>query len=401
MQRFPDDALLSQRLQTGKIANAEVFQLAAAVADFHRRARLANSQEPWGSPALVLREMIDNFHDVRSAFLLTPLPDRSRDSLRQLEGWSQSAFESLQRELVIRGEQGMVRECHGDLHLANVIRWQDRWTPFDGIEFNEEFRWIDVLSDAAFLAMDFAAQGHLDLSRSFINAYLEQTGDYGGLPVLRWYQVYRAMVRAKVAAIRAQQPGQTSEAEASERKDCLDHVDLASQLADKQPSRLWITHGVSGSGKTIGTEQLIQQHGAIRLRSDVERKRLFGLNARQRPEGELQHQVYSERTTEQTYERLRELAASLLRVGESVVVDATFLQRRHRDLFGKLASEQGVPFAIRSFSADRAELERRIAARIGHDEDASDANLQVLQLQLSTMESLTGAERKLCEGPGE
>jgi aminoglycoside phosphotransferase family enzyme/predicted kinase len=399
MLRFPDDALLSQRLETGKIANDEVFQLAAAVADFHQQASLANPSEPWGSPDLVLREMIDNFHDVRSAFSPAMLPDRSLDSLCHLEGWSLRAFASLRAALEIRRQQGMVRECHGDLHLANVIRWQGRWTPFDGIEFNDEFRWIDVLSDAAFLAMDFAAQGHLDLSRSFINAYFEQTGDYGGLPVLRWYLVYRALVRAKVAAIRSQQPEQTSQAQESERRDCLDHVDLAWRFADAQPPHLWITHGVSGSGKTTGTEQLIQKRGAIRLRSDVERKRLFGLNTSRRPKGDFQHQVYGEQTTEQTYERLRASAASLLRVGESVVVDATFLQRRHRDLFRQLANKQGVPFAILSFSADRVELERRIVARISHDNDASDANLQVLQSQLSTMEPLSEEERKLCESP--
>jgi predicted kinase len=228
---------------------------------------------------------------------------------------------------------------------------------------------------------------------------LEQTDDYRDVPLLRWYLVYRAMVRAKVAAIRSQQPGQSHQDIAKERRESLAHVTLADRLASSPPPRLWITHGVSGSGKTTGSQHVVEQLGAIRLRSDIQRKRLFGLTPSQRPEGALQKQVYSSAATEQTYDRLKELTSVLLRSGESVVVDATFLKREQRDLFRNLADKERVPFTILAFQADRAELEQRIAARLKKDDDASDATLQVLESQLQSVEPLGADERRLTEAP--
>ena len=144
MLRFPEDALLSQRLETGKIANEEVFQLAATIADFHQQATRSDPEQPWGSPSIILKEALDNFHDLRSAFASHRPDAPSLERLGELQTWTEQAYQRLQSALVQRREHGFIRECHGDLHLANVIRWRGRWTPFDGIEFNEEFRWIDV-----------------------------------------------------------------------------------------------------------------------------------------------------------------------------------------------------------------------------------------------------------------
>ena len=349
---------------------------------------------------MVFQEAIDNFTDVRGQFQSSPLESSQLEQLDRLELWTRQAYQRLDELPRQRHDQGFIRECHGDLHLNNVVRLGGKWTPFDGIEFNEEFRWIDILSDAAFLAMDFAAQGHLDLGRSFVSAYLEQTGDYQAVPLIRWYLVYRAMVRGKVAAIRSSQPNQTPQAVESERRDCLEHIGLAERLTKAQTPRLWITHGVSGSGKTTGTEDLIQQHGALRLRSDVERKRLFGLRPSQRPEDEVQQQqLYSVSVTQQTYERLAELATMLLRSGEPVVVDASFLKRRFREMFQAVAAKENVPFRIVPFDADVSELQRRIVERRRKQSDASDATLEVLRKQLDGLEPLTSDERQLAEIP--
>ncbi len=398
MQRFPDDALLSEALRKGKIATEEVLQLAETVASFHRAAMSSDSNQRWGDPEVVLQEAIDNFTDLRRQFHSSPPESGQLEQLERLELWTRQAYERLEERLRERHDQGFIRECHGDLHLNNVVRWRGKWTPFDGIEFNEEFRWIDILSDAAFLAMDFAAQGHLDLGRSFVSAYLEQTGDYRAMPLMRWYLVYRAMVRGKVAAIRAGQSNQTAEAREVERHDCLEHIGLAEQLSQRGTPRLWITYGVSGSGKTTGTECLIQQHGAVRLRSDVERKRLFGLRPSQRPGDEVQQrQLYSPSATQRTYERLAELATMLLRNGEPVVVDATFLKRQFRNMFQAVAGQENVPFRIVPFAADIAELERRVVERSRQRSDASDATLEVLHQQLDSLEPLTRDERQFVE----
>jgi hypothetical protein len=313
-------------------------------------------------------------------------------SLNVLDRWTTEYFDEHQSLFSQRLANGFIRECHGDLHLANVIHWQDRLMPFDGIEFNDEFRWIDVMSDAAFLAMDFAARRHLDLCRGFINAYLEQTGDHASLPLLRWYLVYRAMVRAKVASIRAQQPGQAESDRSVAHEDCRDHVDLAYRFTLREEPCLWITHGVSGSGKTSGSELVVQRRGAIRLRSDIERKRHFGLSPTERPDDRTKAKIYCRSAHHATYDRLRRLARGILHAGYSVVVDATFLHQHQRELFRELAGNEGAAFAILDFHTDQQTLRQRLADRMAQDTDASDADAQVLESQLVSLEPLTATE---------
>jgi predicted kinase len=240
--------------------------------------------------------------------------------------------------------------------------------------------------------MDFAARGHLDLCRGFINAYLEQTGDHACLPLLRWYLVYRAMVRAKVASIRAGQAGQTETDRSVARGDCGDHVDLAYRFTLREQPCLWITHGVSGSGKTRGSELVVQRRGAIRLRSDTERKRHFGLSPKDRPDDKTAAKIYCPSANLATYDRLRRLARGILHAGYSVIVDATFLQQHQRELFRELAGSQGASFAILDFRADLQTLRQRLADRMAQNTDASDADTGVLQSQLASLEPLTPTE---------
>lgn len=387
MHRFPDDALLSDRLQRGRLATDEVWQLAHAVAGFHQRAAKADADAPWGSPPLVLSTAVDNLRDLSGS-----VEGRAADSLDLLDQWTHDFFAEHERLFAQRCANGFIRECHGDLHLANVVHWRDQLIPFDGIEFNEEFRWIDVISDAAFLSMDFAARGHLDLGRSFINAYLEQTGDHASLAALRWYLVFRALVRAKVAAIRARQPGLSDAERESARHDRDDHIDWGLRFSRSEQPRLWITHGVSGSGKTTGSELVVQRHGAIRLRSDIERKRHFGLSLTERPDSQTKAKIYSKAAGNATYRRLRQLALGILHAGFPVVVDATFLRREHRDSFRRLAADAGAEFAILDLHTDEQTLRQRVADRAARNRDASDADIEVLDSQLRSLQRLSESE---------
>jgi uncharacterized protein len=272
------------------------------------------------------------------------------------------------------------------------------WIPFDGIEFSEEFRWIDTLSDAAFTAMDFAANGRLDFCHSFINAYLEATGDYGAVDVLQWYLVYRAMVRAKVAAMRAAQLDFGS----AERVAAMDELDKLLSLASlftsvhREPAQLWITYGVSGSGKTSGSEQIVQRHGAVRLRADVERKRMAGVPHSVLPSSSrlpaISEGLYSAAMTEMTYQRLAKLAEELLRAGESVIIDAACLKRWQRDMFHDVAKRLQIGYRILAFHAEHSILRQRITERLRVGSDASDADHTVLEAQLASIEHLDADE---------
>lgn len=296
---------------------------------------------------------------------------------------------------------GFIRECHGDLHLANVVRWRGRWVPFDGIEFNETFRWIDVISDAAFAAMDFAARGHQELGRSFINAYLEATGDHASLAVLRWYLVYRATTRAKVAALRAAQSADDPAEHRNALQECEEYVELAYQFSLPETPTLWITHGVSGSGKTTASEAIVQRAGAIRLRSDLERKRHFGMPPTERPGASQVSKIYGTAGTHATYARLLRLSRGILRAGFTVIVDATFLKHEDRERFRALATCEGAEFAILHCDADVATLRQRIADRMRRDDDASDADWSVLSSQLESEEPLDEREQRCAVAASE
>lgn len=394
MKRFPANSLLSDRLEHGMVTLRHVRQLAGGIADFHQSAAQAEVESLFGSPDLIYAEALDNLREIVSVKI-----GRLAPPVELLQVWTAEHFESYREAFHSRKLGGHIRECHGDLHLGNIVEWNDGLIPFDGIEFCDEFRWIDTLSDAAFTAMDFAAHGRMDFCHSFINAYLEATGDYGSIPVLQWYLVYRAMVRAKVAAIRFSQTESNPFAHSEAEDDIATLLSLAQRLsvAGKARSRLWITHGVSGSGKTTGSEQVVQRHGAIRIRADVERKRLVGLEPNDRfSKGDERHaSLYTDEMTTRTYQRLVELAEEIIQAGTSVIVDATFLLKGQRCLFRDLAGRLQVPFHILAFHAEPATLRQRIADRIAEHQDASDADLAILDSQLERQHLLDDDELKL------
>lgn len=376
MRRFRQGALLSDRLDCGKLTTAEVDQLAATVARFHQQARVGKVGVAAGWP---------EFLQANAGQIITALASSTNrpasTTLVVVRDWLDNFFLQSFSSINDRVAAGFVRECHGDLHLANVVHWADRLVPFDGVEFNEHLRWIDTLSDAAFLAMDFAARGHLDLSRRFTNAYLERSGDYESLHLLPLFLVYRSLVRALAASMRG------------DHADEAKHVELAYRFTLHELPQLWITHGFSGSGKTTLSENVVQRHDAIRLRSDVERKRMLGLSPHERPSGVIAERLYCDDSNEQTYQRLHDLAHDVLAAGYSVIVDATFLKHADRQRFQTLAEQQGISFAILDCHGDLQTLRQRVADRADAGDDASDADIQVLEHQIMNDESLSEDER--------
>jgi predicted kinase len=279
------------------------------------------------------------------------------------------------------------------MHLGNMILLDDAVVIFDCIEFNDTFRWIDVASDVAFLVMDLEDRGRPDLAHRFLNGYLEATGDYGLLVPLPFYLIYRATVRAKVAGIRLGQSDLSPEEVAQTRAAFGSYLDLAQRYTRLSRPRLWITHGLSGSGKTSGTQPLVETTGAIRLRSDVERKRLFGLSPLERSTGRSDLNLYTPDAIQRTYAHLGQQAARVVAAGFTAVVDATFLKRAQRDAFRRLAAQLGVPFMILEFRAHAETLQRRVVQRRMQGTDVSEADLAVLSGQFAALEPLTAAEQ--------
>lgn len=365
MRRFAPGALLSERLAAGLLRAEELQDLAQRLGCFHQQAAVARPGQGWGQAPQIEQVALQVLAQLQAAL------GKGEGSVAALRQWIQAQAGVLAPVWQARLEQGWVREGHGDLHLSNCVLTDEGATGFDCIEFDPALRWIDVMNDLGFLTMDLHAHGRPDLAAWVLDHYLQQTGDHAGLAVLRFYEVARALVRALVATLSPPQSG------------APDYLACAQHLSQGQPGgpRLLITLGLSGSGKSTVAAQLLQATGAVRLRSDVERKRLFGLQALQRSEA-LGLSLYTPEATRRTFDRLLEQADMALHAGWPVVVDAAFLRRGERDRFQALARSLGRPFGVLHCHCDPALMRARIQARQARGDDASEATPEVLQSQL-------------------
>ncbi len=378
MRQFDQSQLFDRLLAEDAVDASLMRRVAEILADFHQRAAVAGADTPYGTPEAVFAPMAQNFEQLRG---LIDDPERLKQ-LACLEDWTRRRFDELRPLIERRKAEGHVRECHGDVHLGNIALVDGEVTLFDGIEFNDFFRWGDVISEMAFLTMDLDDRGRHDLSAVVLDTWLGATGDYEGVRLLRFYQVYRAMVRAKVASFRLAQPG----LEAHEREAVLasfqSYADLAERYTQPETPKLVLMNGVSGAGKSHVSARLAERMGAVRLRSDVERKRLAGLRPEQSASAEPGTGLYGPGMTERTYARLHEISRWLLNEGLPVIVDATFLTRAQRDHFRDLP----VAPVILRVEADEDTLRRHIEERARIGGDPSDADLRVLETQLASEE---------------
>jgi hypothetical protein len=390
MREFAQSAQLDRALARGELHGEHIVRLARSVAEFHARAAVAGADSPFGDAAAVWQPAGENFEQIRSHIDTEP----DHGLLDKLQAWSVQTHARLTTEWQERKQAGFIRECHGDMHLGNMALIDDTILIFDCLEFNERLRWIDVMSEAAFVTMDLYDRGRPGLAHRFLNDYLQHSGDYRGLRVLRFYQVYRALVRAKVACLRLAQPGLSVAERDETRRHYRRYLQLADHYTQSTPTPLIITHGLSGSGKTTVSDALLESSGAIRIRSDVERKRLFGLSVEARSGSAIAADLYSPEAGIRTYRHLAETAQTVIAAGFPVIVDAAFLKRQQREQFRRLADELQVPFVIFHCEAPAALLRQRIRDRQAQGRDPSEATLQVLEHQLHSQDPLRPEEAK-------
>ncbi|MCX8005361.1 MAG: AAA family ATPase, partial [Burkholderiaceae bacterium] len=380
MRRFDPQRQLDRLARGGSLTAEHIDRLAAAIAAFHRTCPLAPTGGGYGSPRSV-REVTE----ATIARLQSRADDETAARLQALSDWCAREFSRREGLWAARQAEGFVRECHGDLHLGNLVLLDGEPVAFDAIEFDAALRCIDVASDVAFAWMDLLAFGLPQLAARFVNAYLEDTGDYAALGVLRFYGVYRALVRALVAALRA---GPQDAAMA----DGLRYLATAERIAHPPRPLLLATCGVTGSGKTTVAQHLLQALEAVRVRSDVERKRLAGRAATERCATAVGAGLYDAAHTQATYARLGTLAQIILDGGFRALVDATLQRRAQRHALRELARASAARFLLVVCEAPPAVLQARVAARLASGADASDATPAVLQAQLSAFEPVADDE---------
>jgi uncharacterized protein len=392
MVQFDRKFELDRLLRGHALTVERIGEIATIVAAFHRTAPRADAASPFGTPDVLLEPMIENL-DITEQIVHSDGETAAMETIRQ---WTLGEHRRLSGFLRQRKAAGFIRECHGDMHTGNMVIWNGRIAIFDCIEFNRKLSVIDVISDASFLFMDLEHSGQTHLAWHFLNAWLAATGDYAGLALLRLYCTYRAMVRAKVTAIRFSQENDTEE-----RATILDehrsYLSLALGYVRPSPPLLVLMHGVSGCGKSMLASKLADTGGLVHLRSDIERKRLFGIG----PEGKSALaglDIYTPIATERTYGTLLDAAESALSGGFMVIVDATFLKASQRLPFIEMAGRMHCPCRILCLHAPVETLMERVRNRLLTGADPSEADPAVVEAQLRSVEPPVGNEKALCIG---
>lgn len=389
MRRFASTKTLDHLIIRGKIDSANMDNLANTLAQFHSALPATETTTSAEFSANIHNVLLQNFSQLSGS--LTEAADLSK--LSALQQASELAYSANRQRLEQRCAQGFVRECHGDLHLGNIVLIGNKPTPFDGIDFNPALRWIDVMDEVAFLFMDLLHHQRKNLAYRFLNSYLELTGDFAGVGLLNFYCAYRATVRTKVSAIRSNQTSTSPRAQREALSTCRNYLALATEQLERRQPRLLITHGLPGSGKSIFAQAALERFGAIRLRSDVERKRLFGISPLEN--SHTKQNIYSAEATQCTYAHLLAIARLLLTAGHTVIVDAAFPKHDEREMFLKLAQEMRVPFAIASLQADEATLRTRILKRQHLSNDPSEADIEVLR-KVQNLQDPLSTQEKIC-----
>lgn len=364
MRRFPQEAVLSFKAQQGPLGDALAKALADMVARYHQDSPIATQCDGAGRMQAVVEQ------------LATALAIERPQIARGLRG----AFDTVRTQLAERGNAGCVRRCHGDLHLGNIVLIDGQPIPFDALEFSEALGTIDVLYDLAFLLMDLEARGDHAAANAVFNAYCAFEplgGEIEGLACLPLFLACRAGVRAIVAMARL---SQVVESERAEVERVVDHyARLVEGYLTPSPPLLIAVGGLSGTGKTTLAAMLASHvgsaPGALHVRSDVERKRLFGVPETQK----LDRQHYRVATAQRVYGMLEDRARRGLRIGHAVIVDAVFAKPEERAMAAAVAEEAGCQFAGLWLTAPESTLIQRVEQRVG---DASDADRRVVREQL-------------------
>ncbi|OUR88022.1 hypothetical protein A9Q81_25250 [Gammaproteobacteria bacterium 42_54_T18] len=393
MHRFEQESILTLWMQSQQalVREAQFSLIGSRIAEFHLTTPKLGTQSKsmLGKGGSVRFAVEQNFQQVSR--LIIDESDKKR--LKCLFEWTEGELKRHSSLFEQRFVDGFVRECHGDLHAGNIAVIDEKPLLFDCIEFNDQFRCIDVMSEVAFLVMDLEAMDASKEAMDVLNAYLFKTGDYAGLRLLNFYKVYRAMVRAKVAILRLAQDGGAASDKSAVLEAYRCYIDLAMSYVQAATPSLIMTHGVSGTGKTTAARYLSRRWPGVHLRADVERKRLFGL---QELESSKQKgvDIYTPLATTRTFERLRDIVSLLLEERINVVLDSTFLHMGVRQLFFSLAEGKGCVVHIVSCQLSVKTLRQRLMHREQAKDDASEANVFIMEQQAGEEEPLTKEEQK-------
>ena len=382
MREFPQDSLLLSLLERGLLTEQLMAGLGREVANFHRTA-ISNSYIRRFGEVSQIRTAIDNNYLISEKYIGGP---QTQTQYQETKDYTDAFFAENPELFNRRIAHNKIRQCHGDLHLRNIALWQDKILLFDCIEFNEQFRFVDVMYDVAFTVMDLESRGRRDLGNAFLNTYIEQTGDWEGLQLLPLYLSRQAYVRAKVTSLMLDDPAISTAQKAEISETAAHYYKLAWQYTKPRRGKLTLMSGLSGSGKSTAARYLARHTGAIHIRSDAVRKHLGGIPLNERGGQDL----YSDEMTAQTYGRLLELGIILADRGWDVILDAKFDRQNLRTDAIDRAQSHGLPLQIIYCTAPIEVLQERLQQRSG---DIADATAELLSSQQAAFQPFTELEQ--------
>lgn len=384
MREFPQDDLFICMFEQGRLTETHMEELGQIVARFHAKAQTSDYIRTFGEVSQIRRAFDENYQQTEK-YIGGP---QTREQFEETKQFTDAFFANRPELFNSRIQNNWIRECHGDLHLRNICLWHGKIQLFDRIEFNEPFRFVDVMYDVAFAVMDLEARGRKDLGNAFLNTYIEQTGDWEGLQVLPLYLSRQAYVRAKVTSFLLDDPAVPDDVKQEAAATASDYYRLAWEYTKSNEGRLILMSGLSGSGKTTVARYLARRLAAVHLRSDAVRKHLAGIPLEQTGGADL----YTSGMSEKTYNRLLELGIILASQGFPVILDAKYDQHKFRQEAIAQAKNHQLPVQIIHCTAPEEVLRDRLLSRTG---DVSDATADLLTQQQTAAEPFTAQEQSL------
>lgn len=383
MRQFPQEVLLSEMFAQGALTEAHMQELGRVVAQYHAKAQSSDRIRSFGEVAQVRQAIDENYQQTQKYIGIA----QSQAQFTETKHYTDNFFVERSQLFSDRIQNNFIRECHGDLHLRNICLWHDKILLFDCIEFNEPFRFVDVMYDVAFTVMDLQARQRPDFGNAFLNTYVEQTGDWEGLQVLPLYLSRQAYVRAKVTSFLLDDPGVPTQVKEEAKATAADYYRLAWEYTKPRTGQLILMSGLSGSGKSTTAKQLASKLDAIVIRSDAVRKHLGGIALAERGSDEL----YTPQMTQKTYDRLLQLGIMLASQGFCVILDAKYDRTDLRMNAIDLADFHQIPLQIIHCNAPIEVLKERLQQRTG---DIADATAELLESQIAATEAFTPAEQQ-------
>jgi uncharacterized protein len=382
MRQFPQETLFSELFASGKLEANHLEELGRVVAKYHAEAVTNDYIRSFGEISQV-RLAIDENYQQAAKYIGGP---QTKAQFQETKQYTDNFFVQHPELFKSRIDNNYICECHGDLHLRNIAIWHDKIMLFDCIEFNEPFRFVDVMYDVAFTVMDIEAKGRKDLGNAFLNTYVEQTGDWEGLQVLPLYLSRQAYVRAKVSSFLLDDPHIPAAVKEESAKTASAYYHQAWEYTKPQQGQVILMSGLSGTGKSTTAKHLARKINAVHLRSDAVRKHLAGIPLLEKGGNE----IYTPEMTQKTYSRLLALGITLANQGWSVILDAKYDRQDLRAVAISQATEHKLPLHILNCTAPLEVLKERLLNRTG---DIADATADLLASQIKQSEPFTDQEQ--------